>query len=72
MSLNITNVAVNYFEDVTKVTVEVYEMRGSIERLTDKLLITLQGKYQQVDDVLLDIIGKEMIKNGFAYAPTVN
>jgi hypothetical protein len=65
MSLNITNVAVNYFEDVTKVTVEVYEMRGSIERLTDKLLITLQGKYQQIDDVLLDIIGKEMIKNGF-------
>jgi hypothetical protein len=47
-------------------------MRGSIERLTDKLLITLQGKYQQVDDVLLDIIGKEMIKNGFEYAPTVN
>jgi hypothetical protein len=72
MSLNITNVAVNYFEDVTKVTVEVYEMRGSIERLTDKLLITLQGKYQQVDDVLLDIIGKEMIKNGFEYAPTIN
>lgn len=72
MSLNITNVSINFFEDITKVTVEVYEMRGSIERLKDKLLITLQGKYQQIDDVLLDMVEKEMTKNGFEYVPTVN
>jgi hypothetical protein len=67
MSINITGLSVNYYEDVTKVTVEVYEMIGTIERLKDKLIITLPGKYQNIDDHLVEMVEKELTKNNLNY-----
>jgi hypothetical protein len=67
MSINITGLSVNYYEDVTKVTVEVYEMIGTIERLKDKLIITLPGKYQNIDEHLVEMVEKELTKNNLNY-----
>jgi len=67
MSLNITNLSVNYYEDVTKVTVEIYEMIGTIERLKDKLILTLPGRIQGIDDDLVQKIDEELEKNNYNY-----
>lgn len=67
MSINITGLSVNYYEDVTKVTVEIYEMIGTIERLRDKLIIPLAGKYQNIDDHLIEMVEKELTKNNINY-----
>lgn len=67
MSINITGLSVNYYEDVTKVTVEIYEMIGTIERLRDKLIIPLAGKYQSIDEHLIEMVEKELTKNNINY-----
>jgi len=72
MTINVTNVTVNYLEDVTKVTLEIYGMRGTIEQLKDKLILSLPGKFNSINDELMDAVEKELIKNGIDYTPTVN
>lgn len=67
MSLSVTNLAVNYYEDVTKVTVEIYEMMGTIEKFRDKLILTLPGRIQSIDDELLQKIDEELEKNNYNY-----
>lgn len=67
MSLNVTNLSVNYYEDVTKVTVEIYEMMGTIEKFKDKLILTLAGRIQSIDDELLQKIDEELEKNNYNY-----
>jgi hypothetical protein len=72
MTINVTNVTVNYLEDVTKVTLEIYGMKGTIEKLKDKLILSLPGKFNSINDELMDAVEKELIKNGIDYTPTVN
>lgn len=72
MTIQVTNVSVNYLDDSTKVTLEIYNMVGTIEKLKDKLILTLPGKYNSIDDVLMDAVEKELIKNGIDYTPLVN
>lgn len=67
MSLNITNLSVNYYEDITKVTVEIYEMIGTIQRLKDKLILTLPGRVQTIDDELIQKVDEELEKNNYDY-----
>lgn len=67
MSLNVTNLSVNYYDDVTKVTVEIFEMLGTIERLKDKLILTLPGRIQSIDDELIQKIDEELEKNNYNY-----
>jgi len=72
MTIQVTNIAVNYLEDFTKVTLEIYGMKGTVEVLKDKLILTLPGKYNSINDVLMDAVEKELVKNGIDYTPTVN
>lgn len=72
MTIQVTNVSVNYLDDSTKVTLEIYNMVGTIEKLKDKLILTLPGKYNSIDDILMDAVEKELIKNGIDYTPLVN
>jgi len=72
MTINVTNIAVNYLEDVTKVTLEIYGIKGTIEKLKDKLILSLPGKFNSINDELMDAVEKELIKNGIDYTPTVN
>ena len=72
MTIQVTNISVNYLENVTKVTLEIYTMQGTIEKLKDKLILTLPEKYNTIDDVLMEAIEKELTKNGFNYTPLVN
>lgn len=72
MTMQVTNVSVNYLEDSTKVTLEIYNMIGTIEKLKDKLILTLPGKYNSIDETLMASVEKELIKNGINYTPLVN
>ena len=67
MSLNVTNLSVNYYEDITKVTVEIYEMMGTREKFKDKLILTLPGRIQSIDDDLVQKIDEELEKNNYNY-----
>jgi len=71
MSINVTGIVVNNFENITKVTVEVLEMMGTIQRLKDKLIITLPGRYNNIDEDLMEKIDEELTKNGYNHNPTV-
>jgi hypothetical protein len=71
MSINVTGIVVNNFENITKVTVEVLEMMGTIQRLKDKLIITLPGRYNNIDEDLMEKIDEELNKNGYNHNPTV-
>lgn len=69
MSLNVTFLSVDNYSNVTKVTVEVREMIGTIERLKDTLSLTLSGRYPSVDDLLMEKILEELQKNNYSYLP---
>ena len=69
--INVTGLSVNFYENVTKVTVEVYDMVGSLERLKDKLIITLPGQYQNIDEELLGKIEEQLNTNGYVHNPTL-
>ena len=69
MSLNVTFLSVDNYSNVTKVTVEVREMMGTIERLKDTLSLTLSGRYPSVDDLLMEKILEELKKNNYSYLP---
>jgi hypothetical protein len=51
--------------------VEVLEMMGTIQRLKDKLIITLPGRYNNIDEDLMEKIDEELNKNGYNHNPTV-
>lgn len=69
--INVTGLSVNFYENVTKVTVEVYDMIGSLERLKDKLIITLPGQYQNIDEDLITKIEEQLNTNGYTHNPTL-
>lgn len=57
----ITNTSVNHYEDVTAVTVEVYETIGSVEKLKNKFIVNLPG--QHTED-LQSLVYHELNNNG--------
>lgn len=72
MTINVTNISVNYLENFTKVTLEIYTMQGTIEKLKDKLILTLPGKYDSINETLMEAVEEELTKNQFNYTPLVN
>jgi hypothetical protein len=71
MSINVTGIVVNNFENLTKVTIDVLEMMGTMQRLKDKLILTLPGRYNNIDEELMQKIDEELTKNGYNHNPTV-
>lgn len=67
---NIETLTNDSISNTTKVVVEIYEYKGSIEKLKDKLVINLKGKYESINDELRQLIEEELTKNGFLYNPT--
>jgi hypothetical protein len=63
MSINIISISSDYNDNSTKVVLETYEMVGTIERLKEKLILTLTGKFDNPED-LNDAIDNELTKNG--------
>jgi hypothetical protein len=62
MSINIVSISSNYLDNSTKVVLETYEMVGTIERLKEKLILTLPGKFDNPED-LNDAIDNELTKH---------
>ena len=69
MSLKVTFLSVDNYTNVTKVTVEVREMMGTLERLKDTLTLTLTGRHPAVNDNLMELILAELQKNNYSYLP---
>ena len=64
MSINIISISSDYNDNSTKVVLETYEMVGTIEKLKEKLILTLTGKFDNPED-LNYAIDNELNKNGF-------
>ena len=70
MSLNVSFLSVDNYTNITKVTIEVKEMMGTMERLKDTLSLTLSGRYPNIDDNLMEKIYEELDKNKYPYLTT--
>ena len=68
--INIESISTNSFSNTTKVVVEIYEYRGTIEKLKDKLVVNIPGKYETINDEFRSKLDEELTKNGFIYNPT--
>lgn len=69
--INIISISTNSISNTTKIGIEVYETRGTVEKMVDKLTVTLPGKYGSINDELRTLVDQELTKNGFIYNPTV-
>jgi len=69
--INIISISTNSISNTTRVGVEIYQTIGTVEKLLDKLTVTLPGRYGSIDDELRTLVDQELIKNGFIYNPTV-
>lgn len=65
----IQSLSTDSISNTTKVVVEIYEYRGTIERLADRLVINLKGKFESITDELRVLIDEELTKNGFNHNP---
>lgn len=70
MRYEIISISNNLLDNYTKITLEIYEMCGTVEKLKDKLILTLKGKYNNNED-LFNAMEEELNKNGFNYLPIV-
>lgn len=69
--INIMGLMINHAENFTKVTVEVTEMIGTMQRIKDRLIVTLPGKHQSIDEELIQLVDAELNRNGYEHNPTV-
>ena len=63
MSIKIVSISSEYHNTSKIVVLEIYEMVGTIERLKEKLILTLSGNFDTPED-LNDAIDNELTKNG--------
>ena len=68
--INIVSISTNSISNTTKIVLEIFETKGTIERQIDKVVITIPGKYDSVTEELRNIIDQELQKNGLNYNPT--
>jgi hypothetical protein len=67
--INIVSISTNSISNTSKIVLEVFETKGSIEKQIDRLVITLPGRYDSVTEELRTLIDAELVKNGFTYNP---
>lgn len=69
--INIISISSNSVENITRICLEVSETVGNIERIKEKLIVKLPGKYNTIDDDLRTKIDEELTKSGFNYSPVI-
>jgi hypothetical protein len=69
--INIVSISTSSLSNTTKVTVEIYETKGTVEKFIDRLIVTVEGKHSNPSDELRELVDKELEKNGFKYNPTI-
>lgn len=67
--INIVSISTNSISNTTKIVLEVFETKGTVERQIDKLIITLTGRYDNINEELRNLVDSELKKNGFNYNP---
>lgn len=67
--INIVSISTNSISNTTKIVLEVFETKGTVERQIDKLIVTLTGRYDNINEELRNLIDAELKKNGFTYNP---
>jgi len=55
---------VNYVENLTTVRIQITEQVGKIERIKEELLIPLVGKYETIDEALMEAIFEQLDESG--------
>lgn len=67
MILLITNLSTSFADQNTRVTVQIFETIGSVERLENTFVVTVPGKHSIITEELREIIYQELSNSGFAY-----
>lgn len=64
MSVKVLAMATDYITNVTQVTVQITENVGRIVRVKDELIVPLQGRYEQINEPMMEALFAELQAEG--------
>lgn len=64
-TINIQTIAVEFPNQVTKVTLQIVETTGIITKVTDTLTLNVPGIYQSLNSELYNIVLTELVNAGY-------
>ena len=73
MSLKVIAMSTDFVTNVTQVTVQITENIGRLVRIKDELVVPLPGRYEQINEPMMEALFAELQAHGldpFPEAPT--
>lgn len=64
MSVKIINLSTDFVTNVSEVTVQITENVGRIVRVKDTLTVPLPGRFEAIDDALMEALFAELTAQG--------
>ena len=62
--LKINSLTCELASNITVVDISLFEVTGTLKRLSDNLVLTLEGRFTNIDDVLIEAVTEELDNNG--------
>jgi hypothetical protein len=62
--INITQLTADHVADTTTITAEIYETVGSLQKVKDKVRVSLSGIHTTINDELMTLVDNEIKNNG--------
>jgi hypothetical protein len=69
MSIKILAMATDYTTNVTQVTVQITENVGRIVRIKDELVVPLPGRFELINEPMMEALYAELEAHGLAPFP---
>lgn len=71
MSLKVIAMATDYTTNVTQVTVQITENLGRLVRIKDELVVPLPGRFEQINEPMMEALFAELEAHGLDPFPEV-
>jgi hypothetical protein len=72
MSIKVLAMATDYTTNVTQVTVQITENVGRIVRIKDEMIVPLPGRFEQINEPMMEALFAELEAHGLDPFPTGN
>lgn len=64
MSIKVLSMATDYTTNVTQVTIQITENVGRIVRIKDELVVPLPGRFEQINEPMMEALFAELEAHG--------
>lgn len=71
MSLKVTAMSTDFVTNITQVTVQITENVGRLVRIKDELVVALPGRYEQINEPMMEALFAELQAHGLDPFPEV-